>query len=262
MFDIAYHNTSAISPEAISGDMHSINKANFAILDWFGYHFSPRFTDLPSEIKHVYSGYGESRYSNFLISPRGKIDGSLIEEEWLHLRRIMVTLAQKEMTQSILMKKLCTYSYSHRTRKALFEYDKLIRSIYTLKYVMDPQLQQQVQRSQNRIEAYHQLRSTIAQIGGKKKLSGKTDIEVEISHQCGRLIANLIIYYNSALLSTLLDIYQARHYEAGVAILSKISPVAWRHIYLTGHYLFDTRTSRIDLRAILSKVLLEGIPPD
>jgi hypothetical protein len=36
---------------------------------------------------------------------------------------------------------------------------------------------------------------------GKKELIGRTDVDIEISNQCGRLVANLIIYYNSALLS-------------------------------------------------------------
>ena len=54
----------------------------------------------------------------------------------------------------------------------MFEFDKLIRSIYTLRYLRDPQLERSVHRSQNRIESYHQLRSTIAQVGGKKELTG------------------------------------------------------------------------------------------
>jgi Tn3 transposase DDE domain len=83
----------------------------------------------------------------------------------------------------------------NRTRKAIFEFDKLIRSIYTLRYLCDAQLQRNVHGSQNRIEAYHQLRSAIAQVGGKKQLSGKTGIDIQISNQCGRLIANATIYY-------------------------------------------------------------------
>jgi hypothetical protein len=62
-----------------------------------------------------------------------------------------------------------------------------------LRYLRDPQLQRNVHRSQNRIESYHQLRSAIAQVGGKKEITGKTDIEIEISNQCARLIANAII---------------------------------------------------------------------
>ena len=78
--------------------------------------------------------------------------------------------------------KLCTYTAPNPTRRAIFEFDKLIRSIYTLRYLRDPQLQRNVHRSQNRIESYHQLRSAIARVGGKKELTGRTDIQIEISN--------------------------------------------------------------------------------
>lgn len=92
------------------------------------------------------------------------------------------------MTQGTLVRKLCTYTTTNPTRQALFEYDQLVRSIYTLKYLRDPQLERNIRRSQNRIESYHQLRAAVAKFGGKKELTGKNDIETDISNQCGRLI--------------------------------------------------------------------------
>ena len=85
------------------------------------------------------------------------------------------------------VRKLCALPQHNPTRKAVFEFDKLIRSIYTLDYLRDPQLQRDVHRSQNPIEAYHQLRAAIAQVGGKKQLIGATDLDVAITNQCGRL---------------------------------------------------------------------------
>lgn len=76
------------------------------------------------------------------------------------------------------------------------------------------------------IESYHQLRAAISQINGKKQLSGRTDIEVEIANECGRLIANAIIYYNSALLSRMLEKYQLSNNQEAIDKLLKISPVA------------------------------------
>jgi hypothetical protein len=92
------------------------------------------------------------------------------------------------------------------------------------------QLQRNGHRSQNRIESYHQLRAAIAQVGGKKELTGRTDIEIEISNQCARLVANTIIYYNSAILSQLLAKYGVAGNAKALAVIKKISPVAWRHI--------------------------------
>ena len=118
---------------------------------------------------------------------------------------MVATLGLKEMSQSVLVRKLCTLSSHHPTRKAIFEFDKLVRSIYTLRYLRDPQLQRNVHRSQNRIESYHQLRAFIAEVSGKKHLTGRPDLDVAISNDCGRLIANVVIAYNSILLSMLLN---------------------------------------------------------
>lgn len=252
VFDIWYRNTSDIVPTAITGDMHSVNKANFAILHWFGLRFEPRFTDLGDQLKELYSADDPALYDQCLIRPAGRIDRDLIVSEKPNLDQIVATLGLKEMTQGTLIRKLCTYTAPNPTRRAVFEFDKLIRSIYTLRYLRDPQLERNVHRSQNRIESYHQLRSTIAQVGGKKELTGRTDIEIEISNQCARLIANAVIFYNSAILSRLLMKYEASGNAKAHALLTQISPAAWRHILLNGHYTFQSDGKMIDLDALVA----------
>jgi TnpA family transposase len=256
VFDIWYRNTSEIVPSVITGDMHSINKANFAILHWFGPRFEPRFTDLKKQLKALYCADDPSRYEKFLITPVGQIDLQAIVDEKANIDQIVATLGLKEMTQGTLIRKLCTYTAPNPTRRAIFEFDKLIRSIYTLRYLRDPQLQRNVHRSQNRIESYHQLRAAIAQVGGKKELTGRTDIQIEISNQCARLIANAIIYYNSAILSRLLAKYEADGNTKALAMIKKISPAAWRHILLNGHYTFRSDGKIIDLDAVVAGLTL------
>jgi hypothetical protein len=85
-----------------------------------------------------------------------------------------------------------------------------------------------VHRSQNRIEAYHQLRSALAQVSGRKELIGHTDLDVAISNECGRLVANIVIAYNSILLSEILNRYQAAGNQKALELLKRISPVAWQ----------------------------------
>lgn len=256
VFDIWYRNTSDIVPTAITGDMHSVNKANFAILHWFGLRFEPRFTDLEARLKELYCADDPALYAKCLIRPVGQIDQQAIVDEKPHIDQIVATLGLKEMTQGTLIRKLCTYTAPNPTRRAIFEFDKLIRSLYTLRYLRNPQLQRNVHRSQNRIESYHQLRSAIAQVGGKKELTGRTDIEIEISNQCARLIANAIIFYNSAILSRLLAKYEASQDAKALALIKTISPAAWRHIHLNGRYIFRGDGHIIDLDAIVAGLVL------
>lgn len=160
------------------------------------------------------------------------------------------------MRQSILIKKLCTYTSGNPTRKAFYEYDKLIRSIQTLKYLLDPKIQKNTHRSQNQIESYHALRAAIAQAGGSKQLTGKTDIAIEISNQCGRLIAMAINHYNSTILSKVLKKYEATGNTKGLKMLTKISPTAWGHIHFQGHFKFSDEVL-IDLEAIIDKLFIK-----
>jgi TnpA family transposase len=237
--------------------MHSVNKANFAILHWFGLRFEPRFTYLEAQLKELYCADDPELYEKCLIRPVGQIDRQVIIDEKSNIDQIVATLGLKEMTQGTLIRKLCTYTVSNPTRRAIFEFDKLVRSLYTLRYLRDPQLQRNVHRSQNRIESYHQLRSAIAQVGGKKELTGRTDIEIEISNQCARLIANAIIYYNSAILSRLLTKYEVSGNAKALALIKKISPAAWRHILLNGHYTFRSDGQVINLDTIIAGLDLE-----
>jgi TnpA family transposase len=254
LFDICYNNTSNIMPTAITGDMHSINKANFAILHWFGMKLMPRFVSLQNQLKHLYCADDIANYEKFLIKPASQINRSLIESDQAHIDQIVATLGLKEMTQSTLIRKLCALPHQNRTRKAIFEFDKLVRSIYTLKYLRDPQIERDVHRSQNRIESYHQLRSFTSQVSGKKQLIGRTDLEAAITNQCGRLIANVVIAYNSILLSLLVDKYRAAGNEKVIAQLQKISPVAWQHIHFLGHYDFKNNHNSIDFEAMLANI--------
>lgn len=138
VFDIWYGNTSLINPMVITGDMHSVNKANFALLYWFGGELRPRFTNLKKELNNIYSTKDPSNYQKFLVQPTGQLNKQLILDEKENIDRVIATLALKEMSQSILVRKLCSLSPHNNTRKAIFEFNKLIRSIYTLKCILNP----------------------------------------------------------------------------------------------------------------------------
>ena len=99
VFDIWYHNTSAIVPTTITGDMHSVNKANFAVTHWFGAKFAPRFTSLQAQLQHLYCASDIAQYEAYLLSPAGQIDRGLITPEKDNVDRIIATLGLKEMSQ-------------------------------------------------------------------------------------------------------------------------------------------------------------------
>ncbi len=221
-------------------------------MHWFGGEFRPRFTNLKKELDNVYGSKEMSSYQNVLVQPAGQLNRQLIIEEKDNIDRVIATLALKEMNQSTLVRKLCSLSSHNNTRKAIFEFNKLIRSIYTLKCILNPKILLDVHRSQNRLESYHTLRAAIAKAGGRKALSGRSDIEIEKSNQCGRLIAGAIIYYNASIHSCSLDANP--HNQKKWKIVKKSSPVAWQHIHFTGRFTFYTNKKPINLRHLIEYI--------
>jgi hypothetical protein len=68
-------------PTIITGDMHSINKGNFAILHWFGRRFEPRFTDRDDQLKELVCTDNPALYEKCLVRPVGQIGLQVIADE-------------------------------------------------------------------------------------------------------------------------------------------------------------------------------------
>ncbi len=75
-------------------------------------------------------------------------------------------------------------------------------------------------------------------------------------NECARLIANCVIYFNSAILSDLLARAEKRKDETTKEILCRVSPVAWRRINMNGTYDF------IDTHSIELEELLRNVSTD
>src|SRR5262245_59922121 len=162
----------------------------------------------------------------------------------------MVSLALKTTTQHIIVGKLSAYARKNKTRRALWEYEHIIRSLYLLDYIDSPPLRRNVQRALNRGESYHQLRQAVS-YANDGKLRLKTEYEQRLWEECSRLMTHCIIDYNVTLLSNLLAHKEGRGDHRGAGLLKYVSPVAWQHINLHGRYEFKVLARSIDIDAIV-----------
>jgi TnpA family transposase len=250
VLDIVYNQTSDLKIAAVSGDMHSVNRVNFALLHLFGYQFMPRFTKINTRTnKSLVSFMDKSSYKDCLVRPSHKINKQLIMKEWDNILHILASLAMKETSQSIIIRKLSSYTKQNNTLKALIEFDKVIMSIYMLKYIDDNKVRQRVYRALNRGEAFHQLRSGILKISGKQ-IDGRTELDLNISNECNRLLANCIIFYNTSLLSSLLELHRGKKDKKICEKIKRLSPVAWRHINLVGKFEFLQNRKILDIQTL------------
>lgn len=252
VFDILFNNTSDIQPKIHSTDNHGINQINFALLYSFGYKFAPRYKDFKNRAKdNLYCMKSLEQYDNYFLKPIRKINSKIIIDEWDNIQRILVSLALKETTQSIIIKKLSSYKRRNKTRKALWEFDNIIKSIHILDYIDDLFFRRNIQKAVNRGEAYHGLKKAIrfAHGGGFKV---RTELEQQIWDESSRLIANCVIFFNCFLLSKVIASNQESGNNEEVNQLKNISPMAWRHIHFYGRYNFQKKENVLNVSEIIN----------
>lgn len=194
VFDLPYNNTTDIQPAVHSTDTHGANEVNFAILHIFNRQFAPRYKDIYDKVRtSLYGFHHPSYYGDLLLKPVRKLSESLVIDDWDNIQRIMVSLALKTTSQFIIVSKLSSYARRNKTRRALWEYDNILQSLYLLNYVDSLALRRNVHRSLNRGESYHQLKRAVA-YANFGKLRFTTEYDQQIWDECSRLIANCIIF--------------------------------------------------------------------
>ena len=252
-YDIIYNNTSDVEPDAVSGDMHSINRVNFAVLDSISKLFMPNFSDPEEQVKSLRSMKPLVLYKDCFIKPTKLANRKLIIEEWENIQRIFVSLAIQESTQATIISKLSSHKRYSRIKIALWEYDSILKSIYLLDFIDDEIMRSQIRKALNRVESYHQLRKAIAKVHSGK-FRGQTILENEVWNQCSRLLANSIILYNAIILDKLLAECIAQGNIEGINYLNSISPVRWEHINFIGKYVFLQVKSTINIEDIIAQL--------
>ena len=252
VFDLLYNNTSDIRPERHSTDTHGTNQVNFFLLHVFGYRFAPRYRDIYKKVNTLVGFQPPNQYGEGLLKPSHQVNVELIQREWPNIQRILASLAQKEVTQSTIVRKLSSYERQNQTKKALWELEDICRTLHILEFIDNVQLRQNVQKVLNRGEAYHRLRRAVSYVNGGK-LRVKTEAEQQIWNECSRLLTNAIIYYNSLLLSGVYEQKLAANDQAAIAILRETSPVAWRNVNLFGAMDFRADPVPVDIAALVAR---------
>jgi TnpA family transposase len=104
---------------------------------------------------------GEQRLYSFLkrkgyerhgyqMLPDGYVDTESIIDNWDQVLRFISTIKLKEATASQLFKRLNSYSKQHPLYRALKEFGKIVKTIFILKYVNDPEFRQAIEKQLNK----------------------------------------------------------------------------------------------------------------
>jgi len=249
LYDIIFGNKTDIDINMVTGDNHSLNQLNFVILDSIGVDYVPSIKGIKESAEELYSVKSPDNYTG-IIKPKDTINVELIRSKKRGILRVLLSLLLQENTQSNIVRKLNSHARYAGLKKALFEYNKILKSTHVLNLIDDMPLRRAIRTARNRTEAYHQLQGLIRKIySGIFK--GKKIVDNRESAHAVRLVANCIIAYNSIILNTVYEkMLKEGVSEKILQEFSRISPIAWAHIAFTGKYNFKKSNGHIDLDAM------------
>jgi len=265
VFPMMIQNNHIIDPDIISTDTAGTNNINDLLYYVAGKIHAPCYRSIFDKAEKICGFKPLSKYKDALIKPESTVNKRKIREKWPEILPILYSLFSHDSNQEKIVQQLSSHDFNSDVKEALWELNKILKSIHILKYIDDPQYRRDIRTALNRGEAYHQLLKTIGDVGGGD-FRGMSEMEVEIWNECMRFIALIIIYYNMSLLSKLLVINKARGNSEAVAYLASISPVASQHLNLSGLYQFSDTRTEIDVDDVVAKMeeilrtTLEGVP--
>jgi TnpA family transposase len=249
LYDMVYGNKTDIDIDMVTGDNHSLNQLNFVALDSIDVEYVPSIKNVREAANDLYSVKPPNSYTGLLL-PKSTIKVDRIKSQKRGILRVLLSLILQENTQSNIIRKLNSHARYARLKAALFEYNKIFKSIHILNMINDMHLRKAIRTARNRTEAYHQLQALIRKIySGVFK--GKKVANNRISAHATRLIANCIIAHNAIIL----NIVYEKMVRDGVSRkiieeFARISPIAWVHILFTGRYNFKKNTGIINIIAM------------
>ena len=115
-------------------DRQGVNHVSLALLDLFGYTYTPRYAQ-PGTMILDFFDVSEGEYNKATLSLKNLINTALIIDDWDTNKCIIISLQQKTITQATIVRKRSGYSQNHPSLIALTQCNRMLQAIYLLNYI-------------------------------------------------------------------------------------------------------------------------------
>jgi TnpA family transposase len=153
--------------------------------------------------------------------------------------RVTVSIKEGMITPSTLLRRLGSASRKNKLYFAFRELGRVIRTMFLLRYISDPELRRTINAETNKTEEFHQF-------AGWAFFSGEGIMAENVRHEqrkvvkYNHLVANMITLNNVHRMSKALkDMQDKGKFEITEEVLAGLSPYRTIHINRFGAYLMD-----------------------
>lgn len=224
--DIAVHHT----------DGGGVSDHVFGLCHLLGFRFAPRIPNLAERRLHVFGPAATWPTLQPFIA--GKIDEALIAAHWDDMLRLAASVKIGTTPASLMLRRLGAYPRQNGLALALREVGRIERTLFTLDWLDDPALRRQATAELNKGEA----RNALARAVCFHRLGRLHDRTLESQrHRASalNLVVAAIILWNTVYIERAVRRLRAGGEHIPDELLSRLSPLGWRHVNLTGDYIWS-----------------------
>jgi TnpA family transposase len=230
---LLYHQ-SGLSIDEHAVDTGGVSDHCFGLLPFFGYRFGPRMRDLRDRRLHLPPGLAIAPLLAHWTDHKNPVDVEHVAAHWEELLRMATSIRAGTVTASAMLKKLSAYPRQNGLAVALRELGRLDRSLYMLRWLLDPDLRRRAQAGLNKGEARNALARAVffCQLG---ELRDRT-FENQVYRASGlNLVVAAVILWNTRYLQL-----AAEDLGIGADTMKHVAPLGWEHLSFTGDYAWET----------------------
>lgn len=172
-----------------------------------------------------------------------RVNVELIVAHWDDLLRLGASIHEGAVLPSLVLTKLQAFPRQNALARALQEYGRLVKTLFILRYLQQPELRKRVGRQLNKGESLHALRHTI-------HFAHHGDVRHrQLADQalCLTLVVNCVAAFNTGLLGQAVEQLRAAGFDIDIAHLG---PTMTEHLNVHGRYRFDLHGAPKGLRPI------------
>lgn len=213
----------------------------FALARLLGFRFVPRLRDIADRKLGTFEP--ASTYPAIATLIGRPINVAIIRECWDEIVRLTASIKAKIVLPSVMLRKLAGHQRQNRLDFALQEIGRIERALFTLDWLESKTLRQQCQAGLNKGEARHSLAQAVF-AHRQGRMSDRTFENQAFKASGLNLATAAIVYWNTLYMSRAVDHLKATGMVVPDDLLAHVSPLGWRHISLTGDYLWQEVTRR------------------
>ena len=212
----------------------------FALCNLLGFRFAPRirgFNNLKLyPIKH------KKHYSTLKPMLGARINTRLVYEDWLDMLHITSSLRLGTVTPPVFLQRLAQYPRQNRWARSLKEIGRLERTLFSLHWIQDKLLRQQVHKALLKGEARNTLSRAVC-IYRLGRIHDRSLQDQQYRASALNLVVSAITLWNTIYIEKAVAHLRKNGWEITDKHLEHLTPLGWEHISLTGDYIWNPNIS-------------------